>query len=589
MARAMAHRGPDEEAIWGDGNVGFAFRRLAVIDLHRRSCQPLHLGRWHLVFNGEIYNYPELREELRALGHTFDTEGDAEVLLHSWSEWGEQALDRFDGMFAFAVWDDAEHRLTLAVDRFAEKPLCFCTHSHQLLFASDVRALRVADDTLGMPDLDAVNSFLALGAMPDLPHTFYADVRRLPPAHLGRWERGHLTIRRYWAPKLVTVPGGQRQVIEQLRDLLFGSVRRRLRSDVTVGTSLSGGIDSSAILSVCARTTGGGARLAFTARFPGFVKDEWPYAEETAKQAHVAAHHAVEPTAEELLADVARLVVDQEEPFGSTSIYAQWRVMQAARQAGVTVMLDGQGADELFGGYGGTVGWALRATGLRAALAAVANDRALLEGVVLAYAAGRVPPAAVRRHRLRRASPYVSRDLAAEAARSLPPIDLPAATPNAPLRGELLRQLFHTSLPTLCRYADRNSMAHGVEVRLPFLDRQLVEFALSLPPGMVYRDGVTKYAFRTAMRDLVPDRVLDRREKIGYETPEQKWFDTPAVRQRLAGVLLDHSTLASGRYDAAAIERDIAAGRWRNASAVWRIVNVEIWLRSLRGATSGTA
>ncbi len=580
MADEMAHRGPDGRGVWCDQRMGLGFRRLAIIDLHERSNQPLHLGNLHLVFNGEIYNYVELREELSSLGHRFETEGDGEVLIHAWQQWREDALSKFDGMFAFGIWDDDRRRLTLAVDRFSEKPLFYRLDDDRLLFASDVRAMKAADPSVGIPDERAIDNFLSLGAMPVLPKTFFGDVSRLPPAHLARWERGKMSLHRYWTPQRVDMPATDAAVSERLRELLFDSIRVRLRSDVAVGTSLSGGVDSSAIVGICARLADGQPRHAFTATFAGFARDEWPYAEEVARAAGVTEHHAVRPCVEDLLGDLQALVRDQEEPFPSTSIYAQWRVMRAAREAGVVVLLDGQGADELFGGYLGNEGLALRAAGHRAALRAVVRDPAIARDLVIAYGSEHVPQGLVRRHRLGRASPYVARTLAQDSA-ELAPMPANWTEDGSPLRRELHRQAFRTSLPNLCRYADRDSMAHSMEVRMPFLDRRVVEFAFSLPAGLVVGDGVTKRALRNALRGLVPDGILDRREKVGYETPETRWFNMPVARAGLSEIVLDPGLRASGRYDVGAFEQDLAAGAWRNISALWRVVSVELWLRSL--------
>jgi asparagine synthase (glutamine-hydrolysing) len=587
MASAMVHRGPDGEGVWSDATVGLAFRRLAIIDLDERSNQPLHLGALHLVFNGEIYNYRELREELRALGHSFHTEGDGEVLLHAWAQWGEAALDRLNGMFAFAVWDDEPRRLTFATDPFAEKPLFFHTRDSQreLLFASDVRALRAADPAIGIPDEHAAASFAALGTMPYLPATFFTDVRRLPPAHVAHWEDGRLQVRRYWSPAHVTVPNEPAAASEVLRDLLSDSVRLRVRSDVPVGTSLSGGVDSSAIVAISALLAGEHTRHAFTATFPGFPRDEWPYAEAVARAAGVVEHHAVRPQLDELLDDLEVLVRDQEEPFGSTSIYAQWRVMRAAREAGVIVLLDGQGADELFGGYAGMTGWALRSSGPKTALSGLLANPGVAGQLALAYSADQAPRAIARRYRMRHASPYVARAVAWAASDTLePPPDWPSN--GSPLHRELLKQTFRTSLPQLCRFADRDSMAHSVEVRLPFLDRRVAEFALSLPPNLLFDGDTTKRIVRDAVRGLVPHMVLDRREKVGYETPEEAWFNSDNGRTRLAEILLDPSALANGRYAAAEIEHDLARGSWRDVKALWRAVNVELWLRGTSRQTT---
>jgi asparagine synthase (glutamine-hydrolysing) len=583
MADAMARRGPDGEGIWHDDEAGLAFRRLAIIDLHGRSNQPLHLGDLHLVFNGEIYNYIELRAELRGLGHRFVTEGDGEVLLHAWAEWEEGALERLNGMFAFAVWDGARRRMTLAVDRFAEKPLFFAEGIEQLLFASSVWALRAADPSLGTPDSVATERFLALGKTPQLPATFYADIKRLPPAHLAAWgPDAGLAIRRWWEPRRVEVPSDASAAAERLASLMSDSVSLRLRSDVPVGTSLSGGLDSSSILALTSRLSPDSSRHAFTATFPGFARDEWAYAEAAARSAGVTEHHAIQPAMEELFDDLPALVADQEEPFATTSIYAQWRVMRRAREAGVVVLLDGQGADELFGGYAGIDGWVLRSQGPRAVLGGLIRDRRVAESVAVAYSNGRAPAALARRYRLRAASPYVDPSVAWAAASYAAETHVDWSAGSSPLRRELLTQTFRTSLPNLCRFADKDSMAFSVEVRLPFLDPRVAEFALSLPPEFLWREGATKWLLRNSMRGLVPDAVLDRRDKVGYETPQDRWFGSEEGRARVAEILLDDD--ARGPHARREVERDLESGGWRDTAGIWRAVNVELWLAVLRAA-----
>jgi asparagine synthase (glutamine-hydrolysing) len=288
----------------------------------------------------------------------------------------------------------------------------------------------------------------------------------------------------------------------------------------------------------------------------------------------------------ELFEDLPTLVADQEEPFGSTSIYAQWRVMRAAREAGVVVLLDGQGADELFGGYDGIAGWALRSQGAGAALAGVMRDRRVAESVGVAYLSGRAPAALARRYRLRAASPYVDPEVAWSAAayEAEAHVDW-GNNGSSPLRRELLTQAFRTSLPHLCRFADKDSMAFSVEVRLPFLDPRVVEFALSLPPELVWRAGTTKWLLRHSMRGLVPDPVLDRREKVGYETPQERWFGSEAGRAAVAEILLDQGARASHLLRRE-VQRDLVTGAWRDTAGIWRAVNVELWLTALRRAPS---
>jgi asparagine synthase (glutamine-hydrolysing) len=583
MAAVMAHRGPDGEGVWHDANAGLAHRRLAIIDLDARSDQPLHLGPLHLAFNGEIYDYRERREELRALGHDFRTEGDAEVLLHAWAQWGEEALARLNGMFAFAIWDDERRTLTAACDAFGEKPLYWAQTGRRLVLASDVRALLQAAPELRTPRAAALGPYLARGVMPAIDASFFADVRRLPGAHLLRWRDGRVETARWWRPQPVAVPERYEDAVGEVRRLLADSIRLRLRSDVPVGTSLSGGVDSSAVVGLAGLLAGEHRRHAFTARFPGFERDEWSYASAVATEAGVAEHHPVEPTGDELLDDLDDLVRAHEEPVGSSSVYAQYRVMRAAREAGVAVLLDGQGADELLGGYRGTNGWALRAGGPAAVAGALRRGGEDRRAVLVALGAERLPRAMAARYRRRTASPYAS----AAAVDAAVAQDLPAvawARSRGPLVRELVRQAFHTSMPALLRYADRNSMAHSREVRLPFLDRRVAELALSLPPAFVYADGTTKRVLRDAVRGLVPVRVLARRDKVGFETPEARWLASPRAVDRIAEVVLDPGARCAELLDRPALEADARDGSWRDPNGAWRALNLELWLRAFADA-----
>jgi asparagine synthase (glutamine-hydrolysing) len=581
MAGQMAHRGPDSQGVWHDGAAGLAFRRLAIIDLDHRSDQPLHLGPWHLVFNGEIYNYRELRKELQGLGHRFVTEGDGEVLLHAWAQWEDAALERLNGMFAAAVWHDERRELVCARDPFGEKPLYWAEAGKGVVFASEIPTLLAAFPELAVVNEDAVPPYLGLGYMPSITESFFSRIEQLPAAHLLRVVDGGATVERYWRPQTVEVPATFVEAASTLRELLSDSIRLRLRSDVPVGTSLSGGIDSSAIVGLAAQIAGDHRRHAFTAHFPGFERDEWSYAQAVAEAAGVTEHHEVLPTAEGLLEDLAEVVRFQGEPFGSASIYAQWCVMRSAREAGITVLLDGQGADELFAGYPSAIGWALRSQGvlamvrgLRAPIAR-ANLHLAMEGERL-----RVPAILSRAFRRRETSPYASPGVR-ETVERVPRLPMPPSGFRTPLAKELVRQAFHRMLPDLLRYADRNSMAHSREVRLPFLDRRVAEFALSLPAEFLYRDGVTKAVLREAVRGIVPAEVLDRRDKVGFEPPEATWFAGAAFMARISEVLLDPRALARGFYDAREIEADLRAGNWRDPRGIWRALNLELWLQAL--------
>lgn len=581
MAETMWKRGPDGQGTWHDETAGLAATRLMIIDLHERSNQPLHLGPLHLAFNGEIYNYKELREELRGLGHSFVTEGDGEVLLHAWAQWGRASLERVNGMFALAIWDDAERTLWLASDPFGEKPLYYSHRDGTLVFASEVKALLHHDSVDRAPDERALGAYVARGVMPEPPASFFAHVSRLPGAHVLRWHEGRIAVERYWQPQPVDVPPTYEAAVERLRELLLDSIRLRLRSDVPVGTSLSGGIDSSTIVMLSAELAGEHTRHAFTARFPGYARDEWGYADEVARRAAVREHHAIEPSAADVLRDLDQFVTDQEEPLGSLSVYAQSRVMEAARNAGVVVLLDGQGGDELFGGYPIAAGFAIRSVGALDGIRELAAAPGRLGVTGRALAMDSLPSSLKRAYWRRSATDYASRAVVAEAAANGAGARGPRLRGADPLRRELGAQAFATSLPELLRYADRSSMASSRELRLPLLDRRIAELAFSLPAEFLYRDGVTKRILRDVGRGLVPDDVLERRDKVGYEPPQERWLSEPALVAEITSVLLDPEARSRGLYDSAAIEADAEAGAWRDPKGIWRALNAELWLGQL--------
>jgi asparagine synthase (glutamine-hydrolysing) len=582
MAATMAKRGPDGQRTWHDDIAGLAFRRLAVIDLHERSSQPMHLGALHLVFNGEIYNYRELRAECRRRGRRFVTAGDAEVLLHAWDEWGEAALDRLNGMFALAVWDDRTRRLTLASDPFGEKPLYYAHAGDRLVFGSEIGAILCDPAVDGREDRRALEAFVAHARMPPPGASFFRAIARLPAAHVLRWQAGRVEVERWWRPRRVEVPRDYGTACAALRDVLADSVRLRLSSDVPVGTSLSGGVDSSAVVMLAAALAGEHRRHAFTARFRGYERDEWAYASAVAAAAGVERHHAVEPAARDLLDDLPMLVRDHEEPVESLSIYAQWSVDRAARRAGVVVLLDGQGGDELLAGYPAAAGLALRSAGAGEIARSLARrPRAAAGAMVRATAKERLGGPLRAVYRRRTASPYAAPGLApAAAARETPPAG-PWASERDPLRRERLTECFVSSLPRLLRYADRSSMAHGREVRLPFLDRRVAELALSLPASYLHRGAGTKAILRDAVRGAVPELVLARRDKVAFEPPQARWLAEPALRGLIGEVLLDRDARDRGLYDTVAIEADARAGRWRDAGAIWTALNAELWLHAV--------
>ncbi|MDD1658789.1 MAG: asparagine synthase (glutamine-hydrolyzing), partial [Methanomicrobiales archaeon] len=512
MSERIHHRGPDGSGTYVDGPVGLAHRRLAIIDLTDAAKQPMtnEDGTLWLVFNGEIYNFIELRKELAGKGHTFRSDGDTEVILHAYEEWGKECLSRFNGMWAFALWDSRKQELFCARDRFGIKPLYYARAGDMILFASEIKALLAHPDIGREPDDELLLTFLAWGVLDHTAGTMFKGIYQLQPAHRIVFSRsGSGTPERYWDVAMnsqVGHPWPEEDVraATAFRDLLTDAVRIHLRSDVPVGTCLSGGIDSSTLAALINRLiraeapqSVGDRQKTFSIVFPDPRFNEGPFIDQLVAAAEVDAKRiTVEP--DEIAGDLPRLLTMQDEPFGSLSIYAQYRVMELASRS-VKVVLDGQGADEQLGGYLAYQGSYLQG---------------LLHGLhlstVLSETAG-----SYRHHRgfFRDALLQV---LVRSQWRSLLKGDIPSISRYTGSLDEVLkRELLSTNLPALLHWEDRNSMAFSIESRVPFLDHRVVEFLAALPLHQKIRDGVTKYILRKAIQGLVPEAIRCRMDKMG--------------------------------------------------------------------------
>ncbi len=541
MTDALAHRGPDGEAHWTDDtrSVFLGHRRLAIIDITPAGVQPMHYAdRYTIVHNGELYNYIELREVLKAKGYVFRSQSDTEVILAAYDHYGSGCLQHFDGMFAFAIWDKAERVLFAARDRLGEKPFFYTHHDNCFWFASEIKAFKAAGIPVNTRH-NALLNFITPGLVQsatDASATFFTDIYSLPAAYYLTLNSGSgkFSFTRYWElPRATRGHEDETEIVEGFRHLLSRSVERRLRSDVPVGTSLSGGLDSSSIAALLHKNN---IRLTtFSAVFPGFEKDESRWIQQITTAFDLEGFTTA-PTGDELARDFEALCYHQEQPFGSASIYAQYRVYALAKQQGVTVLLDGQGADEVLGGYPRYGHWFLQEL-WRGDKAAFRRERAAMErngigpgwsvaNLVAALFPGMASKGLQQRAwRQQQYNPDLSRDY------------FTAHRDRAGLQKPVIRGLndilayttTHTGLQELLRYADRNSMAHGREVRLPFLSHELVEFVFGLPALFKIRDGFTKYLLRTAMQDLLPPEITWRKDKTGFEPPQVQWLQQPAM------------------------------------------------------------
>lgn len=612
MAASLRHRGPDDHGFlqWdgenpptcgrglarGGTQVGLVHQRLSILDLSDAGWQPMMSrdGRFAIVFNGEIYNYVELREKLESAGHEFRSTGDTEVLLAAFTEWGEEAITQLVGMFAFAILDTSTRTLTLARDPFGIKPLYYTTWPGGFAFASEIKALLELPIVRRGAAPGTLHEYLRFGRFGGADGTFFDQIRQLPAGHsvsLSLDTLPDVNPRQYWAPP--SRRGSDLtfdEARERLRELFLESIALHLRSDVPVGVALSGGIDSSAIVSAV-RAVGGPdvdiRAFSFIAAGTSLSEERWV---DLQTQASGTVTKKICPPPADLARDVDVLIRAQDEPFGSTSIYAQYRVFSLAADAGVKVMLDGQGADELLGGYQFYL-WARVASLLRegnhtAALGLARAARTLpgapTPSTALARGAwGALPPSA--RTTARRSIGRWSggdRWLHREwfQARGLGAADYPS---DRTLSDTLIRDLTRDALPGLLRYEDRNSMAFSIESRVPFLTPQIADLVFRLPESyLISRDGTSKCVFRAAMRGLVPDAILDRRDKIGFGTPEREWLHV--LRTWVDDVLASADQRAIGCLDLAAVRHEwarVVEGRSAFGWHVWRWINLIRWVQ----------
>jgi asparagine synthase (glutamine-hydrolysing) len=548
-------------------------------------------GRYVLVFNGEIYNYVELREALKRDGHVFRTSSDSEVLIAAYASWGEKALARFIGMYAFVMLDRERRELFLARDPFGIKPLFWARGSGHLAVASEVGPLLDVPGVGRGIDQARTCLFLSVGQTDEAERTMFANVRSLPAGSFARVALDAPAVApvAFWRPTVAVQDRSPQAAAREVRDALIRSVELHLRSDVPTGISLSGGIDSSAIIA-CARAVGGPSidlrTFSFTAT--GSEVDETPFIE-MAAQAAGAERHMVRIEPAEIVADIDRLIAVQGEPFGSLSMYAQHRVMGLARDHGIKVILDGQGADELFAGY--------RPYMARRLSELLASFR-LPEAIRFVQAMRKLPGAGARLV-AQAFEPAVSPQLRGLARRMVGRPLLPLwidgqwfAGKNAFATGRALKaspHLFHdalvqslteTVLPALLRYGDRNSMAFSIESRVPFLTPALADLAYSLPADrLVNGDAVSKAVLRDAMRGLVPDAILDRRDKIAFSTPDRMWGQ--ALRPFFERTLTSDAARALPWLNAQAALQALDRRMAQSAAFgfdLWRTVNVVRWI-----------
>ncbi len=599
MTSTLRHRGPDDEGAWVDGAVGLGSRRLAIIDLSPRARQPManEDDSLRIAFNGEIYNFQALRGELERKGHPFRSDSDTETILHLYEEEGVECLQRLRGMFAFALWDAPRRTLFLARDRLGKKPLFYYHDDETFIFGSEAKAILQDPRVRAEPDPEAIHHFLTYGYVPS-PWSAFRGIRKLPPAHYLLVREGRVSVHRYWSLRYTPKRTGTETALgEELLSLLEEAVRLRLMSDVPLGALLSGGIDSSAVVALMRRFTSGPVRT-FSIGFENPEYDELAYARQVARRFETDHHElVVKPDAANLL---PRLVWHYNEPFADSSALPSFSLCEMARGS-VTVALNGDGGDEAFVGYDRYLATVLAG---KYDQIPVPVRGGLLRGTRLlpggspksfAYRFRRFAEALALdpRHRYahwltsfenERKEELYTPEFAAQVGH-LDSLRLLEAAYEASDAPSFLEATVHTDvqlyLPDdLLVKMDIASMAHSLEVRSPFLDHHVVEFAAALPPSMKLRGLSQKYLLRKVMKGVLPDTIL-RRKKMGFGVPIDQWF-RQELRDMAYDLLLDQRARQRGYFRLDVVRRyldDHVAGRGHHHSQLWSLLMLELWQR----------
>ncbi|MCE1164095.1 MAG: asparagine synthase (glutamine-hydrolyzing) [Bacteroidetes bacterium] len=584
MMDSIRHRGPDDSGIWSDKKVSMGFVRLSIIDLTHSANQPMtdDENRYVITFNGEIYNYIEIREQLKSKGYTFRTNSDTEVLLKSYIEWDKKCLGKLNGMFAFALYDRYSGKLLLARDRYGIKPLYYYVDSDKLIYASEIKPILDINPELRETNEEAAFNYLVFNRTDYDESTFFKRIVKLKHGHYTEIETKTEIFKWYNLKDRL-----RNQVTEgNLKDKLESSIRLRLRSDVPVGVCLSGGLDSSSIMSVLTGKFGRRDINSFSAVYDeDFEQDEKKYIDEYS--AALDNMYFTTPTYDTLFNDKEKFVLAHGEPVPSTSPYAQFKVMELAKDY-VKVTLDGQGADEELAGYHYFFGnyykeLLLRFRFIRLIFEMISyygkHDSIYAYKTFLYY----LMPAFLKTKLRKDKAGYLNDEFYAEFRKDN---KIAGELYSSGSLNEALYKHFEMKLEHLLKWEDRNSMYFSLEARLPFLDYRVVEHSLSLPSSMIIRKGMTKYALREEMKGLLPEKIRMRTDKTGFDTPEDEWFR----EKKFKNYIMD--MLSSGRFrNYGFINADRAKELYSKhlekriniSKDIWKWINLDLWYNHFIG------
>lgn len=592
MNETLSHRGPDDEGTYFDEFIGLGHRRLSIIDLSKAGHQPMsdESERYWIVYNGEIYNFPEIRKELLEKGYSFRSNTDSEVLLKSFIEWGVKCLQKFNGMWAFAIWDSEKKELFCARDRFGIKPFYYYYKDNYFVFASEIKALLCVKDVTRKPNDSRILHYLGNYPLLENESTFFSDIYQLPASHYLIVKKDSFEIKRYWDIEKKEFDG--EKAYDNFLEIFKDSIRLRLRSDVPVGTCLSGGIDSSSIVCVLSKMIDSSNQKTFSACFEDKRFDEREYIEEVVKNTDITPFYTF-PDINQLYPKLKTIIWHHDEPLNSTSMLSQWCVMELSRENGVKVLLDGQGADEVLAGYL-PYKWYLFQDSIegKRPFEIVKNFRYLFEsfriykkttgksflGVLRRFGRSKFRPSKAESNFVYKYLNDEFLTLNREKLKVSPPFKFESALEN-----KLYQDVYFSSLQKLLQYEDRNSMAFSIESRVPFLDYRLVEFLFSAPAKYKINKGWTKYILRKSMKGILPEKIRCRKDKMGFVTPEGQWLKEIEADVR---EILINSFSKRGYLKEDEIPKIIDSyynGDHSLEKLLWKMLCLEIWLEVFFG------
>jgi len=583
MMHTMKHRGPDDDGVFIENNVGFGYVRLSIIDLSIAGHQPMfdNSGRYVMIFNGEIYNYIELKEELRDK-YNFNTKTDSEVLLAAYIVWGESCLNKFNGMFAFAIYDRQKKAIFAARDRFGIKPFYYYTDNNKFVFASEIPAILMLMGKRPEPDDQSIYDFLIFNRTDQTENTFYKNIKKLQHGHQLNCNNNKISIKKWY--NLKEHIGNAFESSEEYKNMLSSAIGLRLRSDVPVGVCLSGGLDSSSIVSILLKDYNKNDLNTFSAVYgKGEKSDESEYIDEY--KGFLKNMHYTYPTAETLHNDMFSFMKAHAEPVPSTSPYAQFMVMKLAKDY-VTVLLDGQGADEQLGGYHYFFGFYYKELLKKFKWLLLFNEIISYNKNHHSFYALKsffyfLLPGFIKTKLRNSEKGYLKREFQHAFSGSNNIVENLYGSGNL---NESLIDHFEFKLEHLLKWEDRNSMWFSLESRVPFLDYRLVEKTLALPSRDIIREGNTKFILREAMKEILPEKIRTRQSKIGFATPEDEWFRTKLFFEYVND-LINSKLFSENNY----IDVNKIKKLYKNhidkkvniSQEIWKWIHLSEWMKNL--------